>query len=234
MSKRTWSMQPTLSSIIQASPSDHNINGFKLISQWCNQDVQNAVVFHIHEHFTYMNRAGSQGVRISDGPLYFYCLPQWCSGCILYKEWDYACTLLLYRSMHMHILADHATHSLAIEEYRQLPCSFFLEGLLEKTPNIESPPSVNYPWMISTPKSCSSRISWSPVVSLYFDLILPCHTISNSLLQYSLLHLLSNSVSYFCNKKVQRWKERWLLSLRSNSFRWPLGRKSLTHTHRQQ
>ena len=34
----------------------------------CNHDVM--LLFHIYEHFTYINRGRSQGVRISKGPLY--------------------------------------------------------------------------------------------------------------------------------------------------------------------
>ena len=29
------------------------------------------MVFHIYELFTYMNRGGSQGVQIMEGPLYY-------------------------------------------------------------------------------------------------------------------------------------------------------------------
>ena len=37
---------------------------------WFIQQRGIGIVFHIYEHFTYMNRGGSQGIRISEGPLY--------------------------------------------------------------------------------------------------------------------------------------------------------------------
>ena len=57
-------------------------------------------------------------------------------------------------SAHVHILTDYVTHSISYtQETRYLCCSFLCKSFQEKTPRIESPPSVKYLCTTSTPKS---------------------------------------------------------------------------------
>ena len=72
-------------------------------------------------------------------------------------------------SVHMYILTDYVTRSISYQRNSLLVLQLRSQ---EKTPRIESPPSVMLPCITPTPESSSFAVTGLPHVSLLYDLIL--------------------------------------------------------------